>query len=257
MSRQLHFFHDTLLEFQQPVTGHAFTLRCVPTSFPGQEILGVSLTISPCTTCFWQKDSFGNLLQVGRVEQSHTHFRYTVQGSAVIDLNRRQPEQAHPIFRFSSRLTEMDGVMMEWLRQTALPDGEYDRALALSKAVYDFMAYIPGSTGVTTTASEAFHKRSGVCQDFAHIYLALARQVGLTARYVSGLPEGEGATHAWCEVWLGGIWVGIDPTRGRLSDESYLRLSVGRDFTDCPVERGIFLGLTNQRQMVTTRVYQL
>lgn len=256
MSRRLHFYYDTLLEFQQEVTGHAFALRCVPASFPGQDIPDVSLTLSPCVTCSWQKDSFGNLLQVGRIEQSHHHFRYTVQGTAVIDLTKRVAEHAHPVFRFPSRLTGTDGEMRQWLTQLALPEAEYDRALALAGAVHSCMIYLPGSTGVTTTAQEAFRNRTGVCQDFVHVYLALARQAGLTARYVSGLPEGEGATHAWCEVWLNGLWVGIDPTRNRLADEGYLRLSAGRDFSDCPVERGVFLGCTTQRQTVAARVWE-
>ncbi len=256
MSRRLSFYYDTLLEFQQEVTGHAFVLRCVPPSFPGQEILDVSLSLSPGATCSWQKDSFGNLLQNGRIEEPHDQFRYTVRGTAELDRTRRYPEQAHPIFRFPSPLTALDQEMEEWLEQLSLPKGEYDRAIALSQAVHVRMNYLPGSTGVRTTAIEAFSQGAGVCQDFVHVYLALARKAGLTARYVSGLPEGEGVTHAWCEVWLNGLWVGIDPTRDRLADESYLRLSVGRDFTDCSVERGIFLGLTAQRQTVTTRVFQ-
>ena len=116
------------------------------------------------------------------------------------------------------------------------------------------MTYLPGVTSVRTTAAEAFSAGQGVCQDFAHVYLALARKAGLAARYVNGLPEGEGASHAWCEVWLDGIWTGIDPTRGRWTGEDYLRFSVGRDFGDCPMERGVFLGLTTQSQTVFMRV---
>ena len=256
MSRRLKFYYDTLLEFQQPVTGHAFALRCVPPSFPGQEILDVTLTLEPCVPYTWQRDGFGNLLQIGRVERPHTHFRYTVQGTAEVDLSRRIPEPAHPVFRYASAYTAVTPAMLQWLSELHLPEGEYDRALALAHAVHSYMAYTPGVTGVNTTAQEAFVQKAGVCQDFAHVYLALARQAGLTARYVNGLPEGEGASHAWCEVWIGGVWLGIDPTRNRLADEGYLRLGVGRDFGDCPIERGVFLGCTIQQQTVTTWVYQ-
>lgn len=255
MSRRLTFYYDTLLEFQQPVTGHAFALRCVPTSFPGQRILDVTLTLEPSVPYAWQRDGFGNLLQTGRVEQPHTHFRYTVQGSAEVDLSQRIPEKAHPVFRYPSRYTAVSQDMSQWLSQLILPEGAYDRALSLAQAVHDYMTYMPGVTGVNTTAQQAFAQRSGVCQDFSHVYLALARKAGLTARYVNGLPEGEGASHAWCEVWINGVWLGIDPTRNRLADEGYLRLGVGRDFGDCPIERGVFLGCTPQQQTVTTRVY--
>ena len=146
--------------------------------------------------------------------------------------------------------------MAEYLDQLELPPDPAERAWALALAVQARMTYLPGVTSVRTTAAEAFAAGQGVCQDFAHVYLALARKAGLAARYVNGLPEGEGASHAWCEVWLDGIWTGIDPTRGRWTGEDYLRFSVGRDFGDCPMERGVFLGLTTQSQTVFMRVRQ-
>ena len=118
------------------------------------------------------------------------------------------------------------------------------------------MTYATGRTGLTTTAAQAFAAGHGVCQDYAHLYLALARQMGLPARYVNGLTQGEGASHAWCEVWLDGVWRGIDPTRGKWTDEGYLRFGVGREFADCPIERGIFLGAAGQRQTVFMKVSQ-
>ena len=118
------------------------------------------------------------------------------------------------------------------------------------------LTYTPGVTGVSTTAAQAFALGQGVCQDYAHVYLALARLCGLSARYVNGLPEGEGASHAWCEVWLDGVWTGIDPTRSRWADEGYIRFGIGRDFTDCPMERGVFVGAANQCQTVFMQVSQ-
>ena len=256
MSKRLSFFYDILLEFDRPVAGHAFALRCVPPSFPGQEILDVTLTLDPLAPYARQRDGFGNLLQIGRIDAPHDHFRYTVSGTARLDLSRRAVEAAHPVFRFPSAYTACDRAMEVWLAELALPENPRDRAWTLVRAVHERMTYAAGVTGVSTTAAEAFSAGAGVCQDFAHVYLALARRAGLTARYVNGLPEGEGASHAWCEVWLEGRWTGVDPTRNRWSDEGYIRLGTGRDFGDCPIERGIFLGQTAQRQTVFTRVCQ-
>lgn len=256
MSRRLSFFYDILLEFGAPVTGHAFALRCVPPSFPGQEILDVTLELDPGVPYARQRDGFGNLLQIGWAEAPHDHFRYTVRGTARVDLSKREWEPAHPVFRFPSPYTAPDRAMEDYLAGLALPEDPAERAWALIRAVEDRMTYQSGVTGVTTTAAQAFAAGSGVCQDFSHVYLALARRAGLTARYVNGLPEGEGASHAWCEVWLDGVWTGIDPTRGRWVDEGYIRLGVGRDFGDCPIERGVFLGRTDQRQTVLVRVSQ-
>ena len=254
MSRQLTFFYDVLLTFDGPVSGHAFALRCVPPSFPGQEILDVSLSLEPPAPYARQRDGFGNLLQIGRIEAPHDRFRYTVRGSARLDLTRRRQSPGHPVYRFPSAYTAVSGEMEDFLAGLALPEAPAERAWDLAQAVHAHMNYRPGTTGVSTTAAQAFASGSGVCQDFAHIYLALARRAGLAARYASGLPEGEGASHAWCEVWLDGVWTGIDPTRGCWTGEDVIRLAVGRDFGDCPIERGVFLGRTGQRQTVTVSV---
>lgn len=256
MSKRLSFFYNVLLEFEHSVSDHAFALRCVPPSFPGQEILDVTLKLDPQVPFAQQRDGFGNLLEIGRIEGPHDHFRYTVQGTALLDLARRKAEPAHPVFRYSSPYTAVSDAMEEYLAGLQLPESPAQRAWALSQAVYERMTYSPGATGISTTAAEAFSSGNGVCQDFAHIYLALARRSGLTARYVNGLPEGEGVSHAWCEVWLDGVWTGIDPTRGQWADEGYIRLGVGRDFGDCPIERGVFLGRTAQCQTVFVRVCQ-
>lgn len=254
MKRDLHFYYDISLTFGGPVTQHAFVLRCLPPTFPGQEILDVTLDLDPRVPYARQRDGFGNLLQIGQVEEPHDHFRYTVQGTARLDLSRRVEEPCHPVFRYPSACTAVNPAMEAWLQTLPLPEDPAERAWTLAQEVRNHMTYAPGETGVTTTAAQAFNTGRGVCQDFAHVYLALARRAGLAARYVNGLPEGEGASHAWCEVWLKGFWVGIDPTRNRWTDESYLRFGVGRDYWDCPMERGIFFGPPEQTQRVFMRV---
>lgn len=109
-------------------------------------------------------------------------------------------------------------------------------------------------TSVNTTASEAFEKKQGVCQDYTHIFITLCRMHKIPARYVSDLPVGEGASHAWAEVWVNGKWFGIDPTRNCDADEKYLKFCTGRDFKDCPIEQGVFIGFGSQTQKVFTKV---
>lgn len=252
--RTLNFYYDVLLETEAPVYGHAFALRCLPPAFPGQDILDVTLNLDPSVSYAVQHDAFGNLIETGRVEQPHDRFRYTVSGTARLDLSRRAAEPAHPIFRFPSHLTAPSDEMRAYAAGLNLSEDPRQRAFELVSAVGERMTYTPGSTGVGTTAAEAFANRRGVCQDFSHVYLALAHLSGVTARYVNGLPVGEGFSHAWCEVWLDGVWTGIDPTRGSWADEDYIRLNVGRDFEDCPIELGIFTGAARQHQTVLARV---
>lgn len=256
MSRLLHFSYDILLEFSQPVREHDFVLRCIPDSFPGQEILDSTLTFEPQAAYTMQRDGFGNLLQIGRISQLHDHFRYTLKGTARVSVSQREPERPMAVFRYPSDYTQPWPGLTGLLEQWDLPSNPKERAWKLMTLVHEQMEYAPGTTGVHTTAEQAFVSGKGVCQDYAHIYLAMARQAGLTARYVNGLPEGEGVSHAWCEVWLDGIWTGIDPTRRQWTDDGYIRFGVGRDFGDCPIERGVFLGGGNQTQTVFMRVWE-
>ena len=256
MRERFQFYYDIRLEFQQPVRHHAFVLRCIPPSFPGQKVLEASLTLDPQVSYTLQQDGFGNLLQLGCLEEPHDHLHYTVQGAVHLAPEERAAEPCPPIFRFPSAYTQPSPEMERFFQVLELPAGPAGRAWALSQAVRARLAYAPGVTSARTTAAQAFALGKGVCQDFAHVYLTLAHLAGLPARYVNGLPLGEGASHAWCEVWLDGVWTGIDPTRGCWADRGYIRFGLGRDFGDCPIERGVFLGSTGQRQTVYMKVSQ-
>lgn len=128
---------------------------------------------------------------------------------------------------------------------------------ALCHAVHSLLRYQPGATGIYTTAEEALAGGRGVCQDYAHVFIALARLAGWHARYCMGLTVGEGATHAWAEIYYEGAWHGFDPTRDCRTDASYLRFATGRDAADCPVEQGTFYGLADQTQTVFMRVKEI
>ena len=116
----------------------------------------------------------------------------------------------------------------------------------LSKA----LTYAPGLTEADSPIDLALEHKSGVCQDFAHIMIAIARQWGVPARYVSGYvydPDATGqrpdATHAWVEVFLPTLrWVGFDPTHNATTGERYVPVAVGRDYSDAPPSRGVYKG---------------
>jgi transglutaminase-like putative cysteine protease len=111
------------------------------------------------------------------------------------------------------------------------------------------MRYRHDVTTVFTTATEALAVGAGVCQDYAHVMLALCRLCGLPARYVSGHLVGEGGSHAWVEVLLpaaddsaGLVAVAFDPTNDRRADLRYLTVAVGRDYADVAPTSGTFSG---------------
>ena len=68
---------------------------------------------------------------------------------------------------------------------------------------------------------------------------------------------GEGATHAWVEVYDGEAWCGLDPTNRQIIEYGYLKIAHGRDAADCPVNRGVFRGVAQQQTEVCVRVHEL
>lgn len=122
----------------------------------------------------------------------------------------------------------------------------------LNTAIYDSFDYSPQSTRVDSPIEEALHSRKGVCQDYAHIMIALVREMRIPCRYVSGYlfhrredhdRSEEDATHAWVEALLPGMgWVGFDPTNNLIAGERHIRTAVGRDYADVPPTRGVFKG---------------
>jgi transglutaminase-like putative cysteine protease len=121
-----------------------------------------------------------------------------------------------------------------------------DLALRINDLVYDRIAYTHDVTTIHTPAAEALALGKGVCQDYAHILLALCRLCGLPARYVSGHLLGEGSTHAWVEVLLPSpdgqaIAFALDPTHGRETGLNYITTAVGRDYYDVAPTSGTYM----------------
>ncbi len=144
--------------------------------------------------------------------------------------------------------------------QTLDPEGLSD---AINAYVHAHMRYESGATTVETTAATAFAKGVGVCQDFAHVMLAIARRAGLCGRYVSGHLIGEGGTHAWVEMLIpapGGTRViAYDPTHGNRVDMRYVTIAVGRDYADVAPTSGVYTApytgeLTATKRVGATRV---
>jgi transglutaminase-like putative cysteine protease len=132
--------------------------------------------------------------------------------------------------------------------------------------VYQSMTYKHGVTGVRTTAAEALAAGSGVCQDYAHVMLAVARACGLPSRYVSGHLLGQGGTHAWVEVVLptndgtgDAIAWPFDPTNAGRGGLGYLTIAVGGDYADVAPTSGTYLSplvgrLTTRKSVTLTEL---
>jgi transglutaminase-like putative cysteine protease len=135
-------------------------------------------------------------------------------------------------------------------------------AQKLNEYVYQQFQYIKGVTNVETTCDEIWRLKAGVCQDFAHILLAMLRTIHIPARYVSGYicpnrngMRGEGATHAWVEAFIPDYgWLGLDPTNNCIVNDLHVRLAVGRNFSDCSPVKGTYKGTSNHKLEVGVSV---
>lgn len=130
----------------------------------------------------------------------------------------------------------------------------FENLQTLNNWTYIYLYYKTGVTSVHTTLDEVIHKRQGVCQDFAHLFCALARENGIPTRYVSGyLHQGNGyfgdsQMHAWCEAYIPFVgWVGFDPTNNLLAGHNHIKVAHGKDYRDCSPLRGVvFSSGTNE-----------
>jgi len=120
----------------------------------------------------------------------------------------------------------------------------------LSRYIHEEFTYDPDVTQVHSTVAEVLELKAGVCQDFAHLMISCCRSIGIPARYVSGYlyvgatrMRGHGAMHAWLECPMpDGRWLAIDPTNNLLQTEQYIRVHLGRDYTDVTPTRGLYMG---------------
>ena len=128
------------------------------------------------------------------------------------------------------------------------------KAQAMSARLFRNFCYRSWTTNTATTAQQALDQGCGVCQDYAHIFIALCRLCGVPARYAAGFMFGEGVTHAWAEVYDGSGWIGIDPTNNRMTGDEYIKICDGRDAPDCIINKGVFFGSVAQHQTVHVKV---
>jgi transglutaminase-like putative cysteine protease len=215
-----------------------------------------------------RRDAAGNvvaLLQAERVPEA-IEFRLAAMlerirddGPAVLEagaLNSPRLLRPTPLTAADEQLRAM---ATDIVRQASRPgEDPEETAERICAAVFEAITYEYGLTKVTTTAAEALAGGRGVCQDFAHVMLALCHLVRLPARYVSGHLLGQGGTHAWVEVIVPRAdhaeAIAFDPCNGRRTDGGYVTVATGRDYSDVPPTSGSYVGTSPGRLTADRRV---
>lgn len=256
VQRTAYLIHQHLrYEYPGPIYDLQQRLMIIPPDTHGDQRCVVhQLDVSaPTVEIFEQEDVFGNIvvnLCVPSVEKA-------IDFEAWIVVERDAGRGPHyvsanwlsdPRLLESSTLTRADEMIQE-AAVVLLAEGHEGTALAqrINDWVYHALRYVQHVTDIHTTAAEALALGQGVCQDYAHSMLALCRQCGLPARYVSGHLLGEGGTHAWVEVLVpsaqrdnDAVVLPFDPTHGCEASLNYVTVAVGRDYGDVAPTSGTF-----------------
>ncbi|RPA62195.1 transglutaminase family protein [Gordonia oryzae] len=266
MSWRLRVVHSTGFAYQSPVTSSYNEARLTPRSDSRQNVIVNRVETVPATRSYRYTDYWGTAVTAFDLHAPHEELE--VSGMSVVETEPgERPED--------DRKRDWDGIRNEEVEDRydeALSNTPYvprNRSLvatakrltrgldpeeaveAVCRYVYDEMQYVPGTTGVHTTAVDAWNERKGVCQDYAHLTLLMLRGLGIPSRYVSGYlhpkPDAavdkivEGQSHAWIEAWTGGWW-GFDPTNFTEITEQHVSVGVGRDYSDVSPLKGIYTG---------------
>ena len=257
MKRYLYNY-QTIVTFSQPVTNHYILLRCQPTTRCYMRVNTEHLIVSPGFNISSDVDAFGNRLVYGGQRDEHTALAYVSTG--IVEMSHyviRTPRGISPFYLIATPLTSLDNAQAaEWEGKHESGDISKD-AEEISNEVYALMNYMPLATTVNTPASEVCRLRRGVCQDYAHLMIAICRLNGIPARYACGFVEGTGKTHAWVEVHDGYSWIGFDPTNNCRISYGYVKIAHGRDASDCPVNRGVYIGNAQQQTLINVTLKEI
>ncbi len=257
--KKYEFEFMTKINFDLPVINHNFVLKCLPKNTVFQRIYDTKIYVGPDANYSIGEDSFGNKTINGTILREHNEFVFSVKGK-VLASHYKLMEDLEKIYLYESTRTKASDSIVEFFNTIPLEKDVKNNAAKICEMVYNTMVYTPNSTDLNTTAAEAFDSKKGVCQDYAHIALALLRLAKIPARYCAGFIEGVGETHAWIEYYDNGVWYGYDPTNNISIDYGYIKVAQGRDSYDCSVERGCFAskkGIVSQNSEIMVKVGEI
>lgn len=243
---KLSINHRTEYCYETPVSHSTQYLRLTPKSSARQRILSWELEMPEAASR--STDGFGNILHVLTMDHPHDGITIIARGEVEI-VDEYMEDNDHRlsplVYQRFTPITKPDpGINAFAQRFAGAP--KLEQLTQLSAALLELMPYVPGSTVVSSTASDAFANGRGVCQDHTHVFLSCCRVLGVPARYVSGYlytdESSHVASHAWAEAWLGERWHTFDVTNQACEPTHHLKLAVRLDYLDaCPV-RGIRYG---------------
>lgn len=261
---RLRVVHSTGYAYKSPATASFNEARLTPRSDSRQNVILSRVETVPATRSYRYIDYWGTAVTAFDLHAPHTELEVTA--SSVVETDKPEPPTEKVTWdelRSEAVIDKFDEVLgpthytprSKRLQRVGERIAKYydphDAVIATAEWVQSELDYVPGTTGVHSSALDALREGKGVCQDFAHLTLAVLRSIGIPSRYVSGYlhprrkaPLGEtvdGQSHAWIQAWTGGWW-NFDPTNDKEINEQYVSVGVGRDYADVTPLKGIYSG---------------
>ncbi len=281
MAWRLRIVHTTRVSYAETVRSSYNEVRMTPLTLPTQITLRSQVSAGPGIPVWTYCDYWGTFVSVFDIPEPHEDLVIQAQATVETDQELGVPASS-PLPWAELRAQATSGRLLEFLLPTPLTKvtpavaavvtdaargaEPIEAAEQIAARVRCRVSYVAGATGVRTNAQEAWDQGQGVCQDMAHVTVALLREAGLPARYVSGYlhadPDAEpghttaGQSHAWAEYWVG-FWRACDPTNDAPVRERHVVVGRGRDYADVPPLKGIYHGTPASTQEVTVEVTRL
>ena len=275
--------HISRYLYAWPISNSVMSLRLMPRHDSAQRLFDFEITTDPPSAINMEKDCFGNSKHVINIHRSHDSLEVTARSSVQASPAPTLPDSLglgawEEIRSWRESFDEWDFIhSSEFARPSQALTAFVDRQgianpgadplvalLDLSDTLHRAFEYVPGSTSVVSPIEDILGSGRGVCQDYAHVMIAVARLWGIPARYVSGylhIVDREGrpvraqASHAWVECRLPDLgWIGFDPTNRSIAGERHVRVAVGRDYRDVAPTHGVFRGGGSTRLEVEVAV---
>lgn len=283
-----HINHRTTYRYAGEASESFMEARLTPVTDDRQRLISRELRTQPAGKVHAYLDYFGNAVESFAV--AHRHGALTVNSRSVVETMPWAPpksaleisvSEARQIYR-GNRLELFEFLMPSPAIALSAPVHRLanqffkptfaigDAVARLNNWINTEFRYASGSTRIDTPVGEVLARRTGVCQDFAQVMIAILRSAELPARYVTGYIEtenqrlaaearsegrrasavliGAAESHAWVETCLpGGFWWALDPTNDCTVGERHVKVSIGRDYLDGTPTRGVFKGTRTEK----------
>lgn len=243
--------HKTIYKFDSIVPRLTQSLKLYPSKCKNQKIINWTVKSNKGSIINSYTDALGH--KILNLFNNNIKGKQIISSEGVIDtrdfsgvMKGLSDKVSHLCFLRQTKLTEPCSKIIELSKKIKKKENNIiNFCHELNLICSESIKYVSGSTNSVTSARKSIEMGQGVCQDFAHILISLARSNNLPARYINGFlledkNSKESFSHAWVEIYVENLgWIAFDPSHKKCIDDKYIRISCGLDFLDASPIKGV------------------